>query len=403
LKIIHARWLFDGEKIVENVAIAFDTHIEEIAPFEVLETKFPQAETVRLGSDALVMPGLVNPHVHLEFGANTTRLRYGDFMAWLDSVIAHRDALIEACKASCYKKQIDAMLRSGTTTFGAVSSYGGDFTACKAAPQRVVYFSEIIGSQPAAVDALYADFMQRLDQAREVASDRFIPAVAIHSPYSVHPILMKKVLTETPKMPLSAHFLESPAEKAWLEKGSGPFARFFETFLKQTRPLQTPEAFLDALERPTLLVHAVQAEKKHLKKMAEAGHTVVHCPRSNRYLGCGRLAIERLLEEGIDYMLGTDGLSSNTSLSLWDEMRAALMLHHEAPLDSFATDLLRRATAVAAKSLTLRTGRLEVGLSADLITLTLPGAVEEERAVALQAILHTQEVTTLYIGGKQYV
>ena len=245
--------------------------------------------------------------------------------------------------------------------------------------------------------------MQRLDQAREVASDRFIPAVAIHSPYSVHPILMKKVLAETPKMPLSAHFLESPAEKMWLEEGSGPFARFFETFLKQTRPLQTPDAFLEALDRPALLVHAVQAEGKHLKKMAEAGHNIVHCPRSNRYLGCGRLAIERVREAGVEYMPGTDGLSSNTSLSLWEEMRAALMLHHDAPLEPVALDLLHRATAVAAKSLKLPVGRLATGRPADLITIGLPDRVEAPEAVALQAILHTREVQTLYIGGRQYV
>jgi len=403
LKIIDARWLFDGEYVQQNVAVAFDTAIVETGPFEVLETQFPQAEVVRLKENEVLMPGLINPHVHLEFGANTTHLRYGDFMAWLQSVIARRDELVEACRAACYKRQIDAMLHSGTTTFGAVSSYGRELTACRAAPQRVVFFNEAIGSQPAAVDALYADFMQRLEASQEAASERFIPAVAIHAPYSVHPILMKKILQQTKHLPLSAHFMESPAEKAWLEEGEGPFREFFEKFLQQSRPLQTPEAFLEALERPALLTHAVQADDDLLEKMAAAGHTVVHCPRSNRLLGCGRLRIEALMARDIPWLVATDGLSSNTSLNLWEEMRAALMLHHQGPLEPLGRTLLRSATSRAAEALGLPVGRIEPGRLADLITLSLPDAPEEGDSLPLQAILHTEGVESLYIQGKRYV
>ncbi|WP_456450848.1 aminofutalosine deaminase family hydrolase [Hydrogenimonas sp.] len=403
MKIIVARWLFDGEEVRENLAVAFDAAIEEVAPFEVLETRYPNAEVVRLKENEVLLPGLVNPHVHLEFGANTTHLRYGDFMTWLHSVIAHRDELVDACKAACYKRQIDAMLQSGTTTFGAVSSYGRELLACKAAPQRVVFFNEAIGSAPAAVDALYGDFMQRLEASEAAASERFVPAVAIHSPYSVHPVLMRKILAETKGRLLSAHFMESPAEKAWLETGEGDFKPFFKNFLKQSMPLQRPEAFLETLDRPTLLTHAVQAGDALLEKIATAGHAVTHCPRSNRLLGCGRLRVERLRELGIPWLLGTDGLSSNTSLSLWEEMRAALMLHHRAPLELFAAELLRAATSRAADALKLPVGRLAAGRLADLVAVSLPDAPDTAESVPLQAILHTRTVTRLHIQGKQHV
>ena len=403
MKLVHARWLFDGEEVRENLAFAYDTVIEEVGPFEVLETRHPEAEVVHLGADEVAMPGLVNPHVHLEFGANTTQLRYGDFMTWLNSVIERRDELVEACRAGCYKRQVEAMLESGVTAFGAVSSYGKELAACRAAPQRVVYFNEAIGSQPAAVDALYSDFMQRLEASAQGASDRFVPAVAIHSPYSVHPVLMKKILSETRGMPLSAHFLESPAEAAWLNHGTGPFRGFFENFLKQTAPLQTPEAFLEALDRPALLVHAVQAEPSHFETMAKAGHSVAHCPRSNRLLGCGRLPLETVREAGVSWSLGTDGLSSNTSLNLWEEMRAALALHHAAPLEPFARELLRAATSRAAEALGLTTGRIAEGRPADFITLKLPGAVDSADALSLQAVLHTARAQTVTIQGKRHV
>jgi cytosine/adenosine deaminase-related metal-dependent hydrolase len=197
--------------------------------------------------------------------------------------------------------------------------------------------------------------------------------------------------------------MESPAEKAWLEEGEGPFREFFEKFLQQSRPLQTPEAFLEALERPALLTHAVQADDALLEKMAAAGHTVVHCPRSNRLLGCGRLRIEALMARDIPWLVATDGLSSNTSLNLWEEMRAALMLHHQGPLEPLGRTLLRSATSRAAEALHLPVGRIEPGRLADLITLSLPDTSEEGDSLPLQAILHTEGVESLYIQGKRYV
>ncbi|WP_353661991.1 metal-dependent hydrolase [Hydrogenimonas sp. SS33] len=402
MTIIHAPWLFDGVKVHRNLAVAYDRKIVAVEPFEILETRFPEAETIRLDADRLLMPGLVNPHVHLEFGANTTHLRYGDFMAWLQSVIEKRDELIDACRAACYKGQVEAMLQSGTTAFGAISSYGKDLVACKAAPQRVVFFNEAIGSQPAAVDALYSDFMQRFEASAKAADARFIPAVAIHSPYSVHPVLMRKILSEIPDAPLTAHFMESPAEKAWLERGEGPFRDFFEKFLGQSRPLQTPGQFLDSLDRPALLTHAVQADETLLETIAQKGHTVIHCPRSNRLLGCGRLAVEKLNEKGIPWFPGTDGLSSNTSLNLWEEMRAALMLHYRAPLEEVARRLLRGATADAAEALKLPVGRLEAGYGADLIVVALPDAPDDAAQVPLQALLHTKKAETVIIEGEQH-
>ncbi len=404
MKIISAKWVFDGETVLADRTVAFTDRIVAIESADTLKKRFPNADFVEAEADEILLPGLINPHVHLEFGANTTHLHYGDFIKWLQSVISRRDELIENCKAGCYKRQIEQMLKSGTTAFGAISSYGKDMIACKAAPQRVVYFNEIIGSQPAAVDALYADFMSRLNESEKLASDTFIPAVAIHSPYSVHPILVKKVLSQVKERPVSAHFMESPAEKEWLQNGKGPFKPFFETLLKQRSPLCFPEEFLGLLKgKKCLLTHAVQANRSLLKMVSEAGHSVVHCPRSNRLLGCGRLKIEELDELNVPLLLGTDGISSNISLNLWDEMRGALMLHYSASLESLALNLLKAVTSIAADGLNLPIGRIKKGNFADLIVVRLPDNSEDATSVPLQLLLHTSQVEQLYIGGKRYV
>ena len=402
MKIVSAEWIFDGEELHRGKAVAFGSKIEALDSKERLHSLFPDAEVIDADSRSVLMPGLINPHVHLEFGANRTELRYGDFMEWLKSVIDRRDELVNACKARCYKEQMEQMLQAGITTFGAVSSYGLEMKACKAAPQRVVFFNEAIGSQPAAVDALYADFMQRLEESGRLDGERFIPAVAIHSPYSVHPVLVKKILSNIADMPLSAHFMESPAEKEWLESGSGPFKPFFENFLGQSTPLCFPEEFLQLIEaKRALLTHAVQADDNLLEMIADAGHSVTHCPRSNRLLGCGRLRLEKLDELHIPWLLGTDGLSSNTSLSLWDEMRAALMLHSRADADLLAKKLLCASTSTAADALGIETGRIRKGLHADIITLKLPATVESPEDLPLQLLLHTEKAEKVYIAGER--
>jgi len=261
----------------------------------------------------------------------------------------------------------------------------------------------LIGSQPAAVDALYADFLQRLESCREAANDRFIPAVAIHSPYSVHPILIKKILQNIENEPLSAHFLESPVEKEWLEKADGPFKEFFKSFLNQTKPLATSKEFLKLLDGyKTLLTHAVWADEEELNLIADAGHTIIHCPRSNRLLGCGRLRLEKLNKTQIPWLLGTDGLSSNSSLNLWDEMRSALMMHCELDLESLALDLLKAVTSKAAKALNLPIGKIKEGNLADIIIIALPDMPESSTQLPLQMILHTNSVKQLYISGEKY-
>jgi len=56
---------------------------------------------------------------------------------------------------------------------------------------------------------------------------------------------------------------------------------------------------------------------------------VVHCPRSNLRLRCGRMPLEQYLAQGVPVYLGTDSLSSSPSLDVFDELEVAAALHHD--------------------------------------------------------------------------
>ena len=404
MKILVADYIYTPEGFIHNQAIAFTETIQDIDSIEVLQKKYPDAELIETAPNSVIYPGFINTHVHLEFSANKTSLKYGSFMPWLDTVIEYRDELMGECDNEMMQKECDAMLHSGITTFGAISSFGNELEVCEKTPQRVVFFNELIGSNAMYADMLYGDFMERVKASQSCEeSSHITPAVAIHSPYSVHPIILQKAVNvaKQNKLPLSAHFLESQAEREWLEKGEGELKGFFEKFFNTSTPVTNIEEFMHAFDSyPTHFTHCVQANKEELDYLADKGHSIAHCPRSNRYLGCGRLEIEDL---DLPYSVATDGLSSNDSLNIFDELRASLMLHHQAPMQELAKKLIKSVTSDAADILGLNCGRIAEGKLADLAVVTLREAPKREDEIALWTILHTKAVSQVYINGEKYV
>ncbi len=400
MTIIKPHFILTPQALLENQAIAFDATIKKIADFESLHVSFPGAEIIELEKNSLIIPGLINTHIHLEFSANKTTLEYGSFMPWLHSVIKNRDDLMLTCKEECMSRAVDLMLHSGTTSFGAISSHGLDLDVAQKAAQNVVFFNELIGSQAVMADTLYGDFLERLDNAKSIKRKGFQAGIAIHSPYSVHPILIKRALrvAKNEKLPLSAHFMESPAEKEWCQNNSGEFVPFFKEFLKQEYAVNSSDEFLELFKGyPTLMTHVTQASKEQLQKLHDDKHTVVHCPVSNRLLGNGALDIDMLEDAKLDWLIATDGLSSNYTLNLFEEMKIALFMHHGQDLLSFAKKLFDSVTCKAAEALKLNTGSIEEEKNADMLVLNL-GKTPNEQLV-LHLILHQYKIQSVYING----
>ncbi|MDD5373666.1 MAG: metal-dependent hydrolase [Sulfurimonas sp.] len=400
MQIITPNYILTPDTLLSNMSVAFDKTIRKIAPLEELKEEFKDAEVIELKKNSLLMPGLINAHVHIEFSANKTELSYGDFVSWLYSVIENREELVNGCDDKCMAKAIDSMLESGITTFGAISSHGMDLNVCANAPQNVVFFNELIGSQATMADALFGDFLARLDASKSVKREGFYPAVAIHSPYSVHPILIKKALqkVKNENLKLTAHFMESEAERKWLDSSEGDFKGFFEKFLKQNSAVSDSKEFLEHFDGfSTLLTHVVKANDEELKKLSSNRHTVIHCPISNRLLGNATLNIKKLNDNNIRWIVATDGLSSNYKLDLFEEMKMSLFMHSNAPLVKFANALIKSVTINAAEALGINTGAIADGKNADMIVLDLDKEPNDELAVHL--ILHRYNISKIYING----
>ncbi|SFZ98092.1 BOX elements [hydrothermal vent metagenome] len=407
MKILVADYIYVLGSYLQNRAIAFTDTIQAVDSLNNLKKQYPNAEIITCEENSVIYPGFINTHVHLEFSANKTSLKYGNFMPWLDTVIEHREDLVASCDNELMLNECNEMLNSGITTFGAISSFGTELEVCEKTPQRVVFFNELIGSNAQYADMLYGDFLERLSASKSCDDDSLITAgIAIHSPYSVHPIILQKAvnLAKQSSLPLCAHFLESQCEREWLDRGEGELKLFFEKYFKTSVPVTDIDEFIHAFDSyPTHFTHAVQTTSSELEYLASKGHSIAHCPRSNRYLGCGRLPIEVLRELDIKYSLATDGLSSNDSLNIFDELRAALMLHHQAPIQELSRKLIESITSDAADILGLECGKIEVGKLADFAIVKLKEKPKREEEIALWTIIHSKRVSAIYINGKKHV
>ncbi|MDR1614998.1 MAG: metal-dependent hydrolase [Campylobacteraceae bacterium] len=393
----------DRFDIIQNGGVCFDEKILEVGKGEELAAKYKNAEVIKLPENSVLMPGLINSHVHLEFCANSATLKFGDFMLWLKSVIHHREELQQKCSEELIELSLENMLKEGVTAIGAVSSFGLDFKPCVKTPLHVVYFVEAIGSNPSALDTLFDDFKGRFYEAKRAKSGSFSPSISVHSPYSTHAVLARHVLNiaRDEDVRVTAHFMESLHERKWLDEASGAMGEFMRDFNPHAKPTASAKEFLELFDGvKTLFVHAVHAADSELEIIAKQNNAIAHCPRSNRLLGTGALDIKKVQKAGVPLVLGTDGLSSNISLNMWHEMRAALFTHQTFELNDLAVLLLKSSTNEGAKALGLNKGGLEKGFDADIIALSLKEIPQDISELPLHIILQTTAARNVYIGGR---
>ncbi|MGB3752175.1 MAG: aminofutalosine deaminase family hydrolase [Arcobacteraceae bacterium] len=404
MKFMYADWLLTCDEefgIIENGAIAFDEKIVDVGTIDEFQVKYPNDTIEYLGSNSILMPGLINTHIHLEFSANKTTLQYGNFVQWLFSVMENREELIEKATKELIDNELAKMITKGTTTIGAISSYGFDMESCVQTPINVVYFTEILGSKPEMIDTLFTDFKAKLKTALENSSNSFIPAVAIHSPYSTHPFLIREALqiAHEKKMAVTAHFQESKAENDWMSHSNGEFESFFKDILDQTQPLTKANEFLDQFKNIENLsfTHCVEANKNELGQIKDLGATIIHCPNSNRLLNNSILNMSYL--EDIPLAMGTDGLSSNNTLNMFEEIKNAFFMHTNLDPNELAQKLLTASTSGGANALGLKKGILAKEYDADIISFTLPDVCKNKADVATAIILHSSDTTHTFIKG----
>lgn len=165
---------------------------------------------------------------------------------------------------------------------------------------------------------------------------------------------------------------------------------------------------LGLVSRRLSTAHSIWLDDDEIAIMGERGAIPVHNPESNLKIGAGIAPIAKMMRAGVTVALGTDGASTNDNLDMHEAMRLAVMLQRPGERDRTrwptAQDALRMATVNGGKSLQIAgLGTLSLGAPADLVLhdLTAPFWVPLNDPV-LQLVFGASgsTVDTVIIGGR---
>ena len=355
-----ARWVLpvdaapikDGEVVVEDGMIA-----------AVRPCRTPAHERRDFG-DAILMPGLVNAHSHLEYTALRGFLEDVPFFPWIRALTAAKAALTEGDWLWSARLGALESISAGTTTLGDNTDAGVTMRVLAESGLRGIVYQELFGiddreSVTPTMDALRG----KVDAHRRLASDRVAVGVSPHALYTIRPALFAAInaYVAEAKLPTSIHVAESASESALTERGEGPFAEMYaRRGITWETPKATPTQYaadLGALGPQTLAVHCVHQTGEDISRLASTGAAIIHCPKSNAKLGAGVAPLAAWLRTpGLRLGLGTDSAVSNNALDLFEEMRFALLVQRAVQEEVevvTARDVVRLATLGGAEAMGL--------------------------------------------------
>jgi cytosine/adenosine deaminase-related metal-dependent hydrolase len=367
VRVLSADWVIpvEGSPIPDGAVVIEAGRIAAVGPASELGEgeRFP---------DAVILPGLVNAHSHLEYAVYAG---FGDGLSFAPWISIHMER-----KARIGLPEMEAIarvgayecLRSGITTVGDCSFSGAAASACAELGLRAIVYLEVFGRDGSAIASRFREQHERIAAH---LSDRVRLGISPHAPYTCTPELYADCLELA--LPLATHFNESVDELEWLTSGGGPW----EQFAAELAP-PLGESGIRGLARRGLLssrivaAHCVKIDDEEIRLLADHDVGVVHCPRSNAVLGSGIAPLADLRAAGIRVGLGTDSPASTPSFDMFDEMRAALYAaraREERPDALSAADVLGLATLGSARALGLEReiGSLTPGKHADLTVLSL--------------------------------
>ena len=341
-------------------------------------------------SNAVLMPGLVNVHAHLELPELLTKIQAATFSEWVLNLVNAKRHLKKSDYRAAVADNIQALIQSGTTTVGEICTHNISPTLLKQAGLRALVFREIIGMNKLSHRAYvnmqilrlgYAQVVNKLSESfRRRAAGLMRLGISPHAPYTVSRELLTKIkkIARMRNMRITMHVAESMDEVLLLQRKKSGFEKLYHRAGWDTDwapAADSPFGYLHDLgffDECFLAVHAVQATDRDIDLMQKADISVAHCPRSNKETGVGTMPLKKFLDAGITVGLGTDSLASSPSLSMWDEMRYAFDIHRGDGIT--ARDIIGLATFGGATALGMEheVGTLEPGKKADIIAVPLP-------------------------------
>lgn len=328
----------------------------------------PAARTID-GTGKVLIPGLYNCHAH---SPATIMRGFANDLAleeWLFEYIFPMEQKMKGIPGTVYigaMLAIAEMVASGTISFS--DTYFGLPDIARAAEESGVkanLSNMVLSFEPEGYDFAktgeYAEISHVLENFHGNGNGRIKAEASIHCAYTSHPAAWQQVAEFAKKhdLAMQVHLSETMAEH--------------DNSIKQFG-LTPAQAFAEhgVFSVPTIAAHACWVTEGDIDILAAHGVTVAHNPISNLKLASGVAPITKMQEKGINIALGTDGMASNNTHDLFEEIKIASILQKcekKDPTAIPAMEVLKMATVNGAKGQGRQGGLIAEGYDADLVLL----------------------------------
>ena len=364
---INAIVLTMDEKLTQydpGAVVVSGDSIVAVGPEAELKKEYSAKEIVDCGGKIL-MPGLINAHTHVPMTlvrglADDLRLDVWlmGYMLPVERQFVSPEFVRLGTLIACAES-----IRSGVTTFNDMYFYEDDIAQATADAGMRAVCGESVMKYPAPDAASYDD---SLAYAREFIKKwkghpLIVPAIAPHAPYSTNPEIIRACVDLATEfdVPLHIHISETAFEVENMRKEQG-------------MPVVPYVKKLGLFEAKVIAAHCVHIDTGEIRTLQHYKAGVSHNPSSNLKLASGFAPVQKMLEDGLNVGIGTDGPASNNDLDMFEEVRLASFVAKAASNDPTvlpAATALTMATRLGAQALHIGhlTGSLEVGKRADMI------------------------------------
>jgi cytosine/adenosine deaminase-related metal-dependent hydrolase len=407
------------DEIRNGAIFVRDGFIEQAGTTDTLPAQAD--EVLDLKGRHVVLPGLINTHHH--FYQTLTRVipaaQNCELFGWLQTLYPIWSHLTpEMVFVSAQMAAAELMLSGCTTSSDHLYLFPNNCTLddeIRAVKEMGMRFHACRGSMSVGVSqgGLPPDSLVEKEDAILQDSRRLIEtyhdnsrgsmtrlSLAPCSPFSVSTALMKETASMARSYPgvrLHTHLAENQMD---IQYSRAQFK-------------MTPGEYAESLGwvgDDVWHAHCVHLDDPTIKRFAQTGTGVAHCPQSNMRLGSGIAPIRKMINAGVLVGLGVDGAASNDASNLLHEARAACLLARVGAQDAAAMNArqaLELATLGGARVLGRNdVGYLAKGMAADFIAVNIDKpsfAGAQSDPVAALILCEANIVDYSFIHGRKVV
>lgn len=378
--------------------------------------------------NCVLTPGLFNLHTHLDYSQAPAIEENISLFTWMAQLVASTRSWSQGDFSRSAQAGAKSAALAGTT-YLVDSSYSGQ--AAEAIAQmglKGLVGLELFGLDGSLAERIFTLWQTRYQSLINTASGALIEAIASgqvaitiapHAPYTVAPALWAKAKAWAAgqNLMMTAHLAESKEEADWIFG----HCQVLDDYLAKVMPPNQNKSFssllneltwrgqkltptqhlkhFDLLDDNLIAAHCIELNQEDSQIFAQSGAAAALCRRSNERLLTGPAAINKFVELGIRFGLGSDSLASNSDLNMLKE--AATWLAQLTAVEALSRITIKAAEAV---NMAEKTGSIAVGKAADLAAFPIESKFwledHDQEAIARKLLEVAPNASDLLVDGK---